>query len=346
MRSGPFIAVALTVVLLLVGAGTIYAYDEGREDEIARGVRIAGLDVGGLTTGEAKARVVGRMQRRLRRAIVVRARGRRFELVPRAAGVRADVDATVAEALRISRSGTVLERVWRGLTRGDLRADVEPEVTFDSGAVRRFADEVGDTTDRAPRDAEVRFTAAGLERRRERTGLRVDRRRLRALVATTLADPDADHTITARVRRMRPEVTTRRLARRYRTALVIDRGAYTLRLFKGLRLRRTYRIAVGRVGLETPAGLYDVQNKAVNPAWHVPDSAWAGRLAGKVIPGGVPENPIRARWMGIYDGAGIHGTDARASIGTNASHGCIRMLVEDVVELYDQVPVGTLVYIA
>jgi lipoprotein-anchoring transpeptidase ErfK/SrfK len=77
----------------------------------------------------------------------------------------------------------------------------------------------------------------------------------------------------------------------------------------------------------------------------VPTSSWAGELAGRVIPPG-PENPIKARWMGIYDGAGIHGTDARGSIGTNASHGCIRMLIEDVVELYDKVPVGAPVYIA
>ena len=49
--------------------------------------------------------------------------------------------------------------------------------------------------------------------------------------------------------------------------------------------------------------------------------------------------------MGIYDGAGIHGTDAVNSIGTNASHGCVRMRIPDVEELYYQVKVGTPVYI-
>ena len=88
-----------------------------------------------------------------------------------------------------------------------------------------------------------------------------------------------------------------------------------------------------------------MQNKAVNPAWHVPNSAWAGKLAGKVIPGGVPDNPLKSRWLGIYDGAGIHGTADVASLGTAASHGCIRMAVPDVEELYDQVPVQTPVFI-
>jgi lipoprotein-anchoring transpeptidase ErfK/SrfK len=99
------------------------------------------------------------------------------------------------------------------------------------------------------------------------------------------------------------------------------------------------------VGLETPAGLYAIENKEVNPSWHVPNSAWAGDLAGKVIPPG-PGNPIQARWMGIYAGAGIHGTTEDGSIGSAASHGCIRMHIPDVEELYDQVSVGTPVYIA
>ena len=84
----------------------------------------------------------------------------------------------------------------------------------------------------------------------------------------------------------------------------------------------------------------------MDPAWSVPNSAWAGSLAGTVVPGGTAANPLKARWLGIFDGAGIHGTDAASSIGSAASHGCIRMLIPDVIELYDQVPVGAPIYIA
>jgi lipoprotein-anchoring transpeptidase ErfK/SrfK len=84
----------------------------------------------------------------------------------------------------------------------------------------------------------------------------------------------------------------------------------------------------------------------VNPAWSVPNSDWAGDLAGTVVPGGVPENPLKARWLGIFDGAGIHGTDQLGSLGTAASHGCIRMAIPDVIALYNRVPVGAPVYIA
>ena len=104
-------------------------------------------------------------------------------------------------------------------------------------------------------------------------------------------------------------------------------------------------MAIGALGYDTPAGTYNIENKAVDPVWNVPDSDWAGDLAGTTVPGGVPENPLRERWMGIYAGAGIHGTDDLGSLGSAASHGCIRMAVPDVIELYDQVPVGTPIYI-
>ncbi len=61
----------------------------------------------------------------------------------------------------------------------------------------------------------------------------------------------------------------------------------------------------------------------------MPTSSWAGDLAGQSIPPG-PSNPLKARWMGIYNGAGIHGTDDTGSIGSAASHGCVRMLIPDV----------------
>jgi lipoprotein-anchoring transpeptidase ErfK/SrfK len=49
--------------------------------------------------------------------------------------------------------------------------------------------------------------------------------------------------------------------------------------------------------------------------------------------------------MGIYNGAGIHGTSDTASLGSAASHGCVRMSVPDVIDLYDRVDVGTPIYI-
>jgi lipoprotein-anchoring transpeptidase ErfK/SrfK len=139
----------------------------------------------------------------------------------------------------------------------------------------------------------------------------------------------------------RPNRTFADFAKRYPTVLAVDRDAKVLRLYKNLKLAEHYRIAVGRAGLETAAGRYKIVEKIVDPPWHVPNSSWAGALAGRTIPPGDPQNPLEARWMGFHDGQGIHGTTDVNSLGTAASHGCIRMAVRDVKRLYREVKIGT-----
>jgi lipoprotein-anchoring transpeptidase ErfK/SrfK len=142
-----------------------------------------------------------------------------------------------------------------------------------------------------------------------------------------------------------PPVTTASLRKKFGTFLAVNRGEFRLRLFKDFRLVKTYTVSIGQIGYETAAGLYRIGTKAINPNWIVPREPWAGSLAGRVIAGGSPENPLKARWMGFHDGAGIHGTDAVWSLGHAASHGCIRMSIPDVEELYERVPLGTPIYI-
>ncbi len=127
---------------------------------------------------------------------------------------------------------------------------------------------------------------------------------------------------------------------------MVDRNNFRLRFYNHLKLEHTYEIAVGMEGLETPAGLHKIEWEQVNPPWYVPKKAWAGALAGTVVPPG-PGDPLKARFMSFEGGAGIHGIDPSeySSIGHDASHGCVRMRIPDVIELYSKSPVGTPVYI-
>ena len=347
MRTPAFLAVALALVVLVGGAFAVQAYDSAQENTIAEGLAVGGVDLGGLDRRQAEATLRDELLAPLNEPVIVRSRGQKFTLTAQVAHVKADVDGMVDEALRRSRQGNVLSRTWRNVTGGSVDADLDPAIGYSDRSVRNLVKRVARNVELPARDAGVRFTSSGVERVRSRDGLRLRRDDLRRRIEEALlrAAPQ-DRSIRARLERTKAKVTTRELGKRYGTIVHVDRGGYQLKLYKGLELVKSYPIAVGQVGLETPAGRYEVQNKAVNPAWSVPNSAWAGSLAGQVIPGGVPENPLKARWLGIYDGVGIHGTDARGSIGTNASHGCIRMLVEDVIELYDKVPVGASVYIA
>jgi lipoprotein-anchoring transpeptidase ErfK/SrfK len=337
---------AIVVVALLIAAGGVYAYDSSRGTKIARGVTVDGIPVGGLDTAAARAKLRAALAAPLDRPVRVRYRDRRFSLGPRRAQIAVDVDAAVRQALVASRDGNVLTRTLRGLTGREVRRDVRASVSYSKPALAALLRRVRRAVDRAPVDAALDLEHGNMTPTPARAGRRVLVSRLeREVRGALLSRAPQRAAVRVHTRTLKPAVTRADLEKKYPTMILVDRGAFRLTLYKHLDPVATYPIAVGQAGLETPAGLYSIQNKAVNPAWHVPTSDWAGDLAGKVIPGDDPSNPIKARWMGIYDGAGIHGTSEDSSIGSAASHGCIRMHIPDVEALYDRVPVGAPVYI-
>jgi lipoprotein-anchoring transpeptidase ErfK/SrfK len=299
-----------------------------------------------MREGDARRKLQATLSGALRRPVTVVVAGRRIRLTATRAGLAPDVDAMVQAAVDRSREGGLPGRLWRDPTNGRVEDDLTARVRYSPLAVERFVRRVKRLVNRPARDAAVKFTTASLPAIPSQTGLRIiAARRLQRLVENALALVGNGRTVRARVRVVQPKVRTDMVADKYPYVITVDRPGFKLRFFKRLKLKKTYKIAVGQVGLETPAGLYHVQNKAINPAWHVPNRPWAGKLAGTVIPGGIPENPLKARWLGIFDGAGIHGTSDIGSLGSAASHGCIRMSIPDVEELYDQVPVQTPVFI-
>ena len=336
---------ALTVTVLLVGAGSLYAYDRQVTKKIADGVTVNGIEVSGLTPAQARSKLEASLLEPLSQPVSVRYKGRRFTLTPEKARVAVDIDGSVDRAMAVSTDGNLFTRTWREVRGRELDARVEAEIDYSEDAVRSIVRRVERRLEIEARDASVDLESGKVDPTPEREGLDVRAARLRKDIRSELVDMGETRIARVKTRVVEPEVTTKDLAEKYPAVILINRGGFQLSLYKNLKLAKTYPIAVGQVGLETPAGLYNIENKAVNPAWHVPNSDWAGSMAGTVVPPG-PSNPIKARWMGIYAGAGIHGTDATGSIGTNASHGCVRMLIPDVVELYDQVPVGAPVYIA
>jgi lipoprotein-anchoring transpeptidase ErfK/SrfK len=343
MKQRSFMLVAVAVAVLIAGAVAAYAYDSSRDDLIAKGVTVAGVDVGGMHTAQARRVISRRVAARLERPLTVRYRARRFRLSVRRGGMRADVAGMVDDALQKSRSGNIITRVARDLTGGEESADLPARLDYSRPAVARLVDRVRRSLNRPAQDATLNYPT--LSKVKEHNGVTVRVAALQQRIEQALTVPGVSRRVRTPVRILRPKVTRAQLAGRNPRVIVIVRNAFQLRFYRRLRLVRTYPIAVGQQGLETPAGLYHIQDKQVNPSWHVPNSPWAGSLAGRVIPPG-PDDPIKSRWMGIVDGSGIHGTDEIGSLGSAASHGCIRMSIPDVEELFNKVSVGTPVYVA
>jgi lipoprotein-anchoring transpeptidase ErfK/SrfK len=344
--------VALGVTSALVGAalsaGGAYAYfwDQSRSDLIATGVTIAGIDVGGLRAGDAQAKLEDLLARRLKEPVQIVYDDRRFTVHPTTAGLHVDVARMVDAALAATRDGGLAHRVVRDLQGRRVAASIPLRAAVSRQHVASFVQHVARVIDEPARDARVepRPLATGIRIVPSKPGLAVKRPQLEQRITNALLRLDGEAQVSVPTRAVAPRWWTSTLKRRYGTYLLVSRETYTLRLYKNLRLVKTYGIAVGRAGLETPSGTYEINDKQVNPWWHVPNSPWAGALAGRVIPPG-PDDPIKSRWMGFYNGAGIHGTTEDWSIGTAASHGCIRMHIWDVEDLYDRVPLHTPIYV-
>lgn len=335
------------VVLAALAFGT-YAYDHSRQDTIAKGVTIGGVDVGGMKRAAAEAKLRREILEPLNRSVVVDHGSKRWTLTAREAKVATNLTATVDEAMLRSREGNILQRTWRGISGERVDAHLEPQVTYSDAAVVRMLDRIRRAIDRPAMNATVKYTLQGPKTTPSHDGLAVQATALHRQIKAALGAPDTKRRFSARTEHVAPKVSSDAIEQQAGTALVVDREHFQLRLYKDLKLAKTYSVAIGAVGRDTPAGLYHIQNKAVNPAWTEPNSDWVPEAdRGKVVPGGTDENPLKARWLGIFNGAGIHGVDPSeyGTIGHAASHGCVRMRIADVVDLYPRVPVGAPIFI-
>ncbi|MCH2175164.1 MAG: L,D-transpeptidase family protein [Lentisphaeria bacterium] len=124
----------------------------------------------------------------------------------------------------------------------------------------------------------------------------------------------------------------------------ISKNQYTMQVFDGERLVKVYRIGTGRQD-RTPVGKFVVTGKEKNPVWYP---------GGTPVAADDPRNPLGTRWMALkgttpdtvhYRGYGIHGTKDPESIGKMESNGCIRMVNQQVENLYDYILPGVPVII-
>jgi lipoprotein-anchoring transpeptidase ErfK/SrfK len=303
----------------------LYAAPSGAQlTHIRPGVSAGGVDLSGLTVPEATAKLDAELAPRLAPDLLIGVAGRPWTLKMADAKLELDSARTAKRALYAT-AGTT---------------QVAPAISHSRLAVKAFAEAIAKQVGKPARDAKIRITLRHIYRQRSRPGLGLDVAAARKAIDAAIDDPAAPRVLHQALTRLRAKVNANDLARVYNTVITIDKAHFKLRLFKGLKFRKSYGVAVGQPAYPTPSGRFAIQSKQVNPVWSVPNSPWAGELQGTTVQGGSAANPLKARWMGIANGVGIHGTGEDWSIGTRASHGCIRMHVPDVIDLFQRVPVG------
>ena len=342
------VLIPLALVLVVAGLGVASLAWAGTDtDKLAQGVSIGGIDVGGLTREEALVRLRERVGPQARRPVTLRVGERTFTLSAERAGVRLRLGDAVREAYHVSREGNALTRGWRKLTGGSVDRDLPAAISVDESAVRTFVGNVHARLARKPVDASIAMSVESVKISPAKNGRRLaGRDDLVKRIVRGLSSSSGDRSFRGRMITLKPKITEDGLWDTQPVAVTVSRSGTTVRLFRRGKLEKTYQVAVGQPKYPTPTGRFVVQTKQVNPIWNVPQAEWAGDLAGKSIPSGDPRNPLKARWIGFSGSVGFHGTDSIGSIGTAASHGCVRMRIGDIVDLYDRVEVGTPILVA
>lgn len=331
------VAAAVIGVGLVVGVAA--RADAASRARILEGVTVAGIDVGGMTREQALAAVAASQAAAVTSPITIRVAEARWTVVPEVLGVTPGVEGAVDEAFAVADRLGFLGRLLHRIGGSPVDVDVPVEPVVDARTLKTFVVGVADDVDGPPVDAQLQLVDGEVIVRPAAVGHAVDRKgALRALTdAIAAGRTEVDFPVAIE----EPTVAGTELGK----TIVVDVSANTLTLYDGTTVEKEYRVATGAPGFPTPIGSFEIVRKAEDPTWVNPDpTGWGVDYPASIPPG--PGNPLGTRAMYLdAPGIRIHGTYNEGSIGTFASHGCVRMTIADSEDLYERVPVGTRVFI-
>ena len=341
------IAVVALAFVAAAGVGALAWAAGGSAAQLPVGARVAGVDVGGLTREQALERARSRVVAPIARPAHVLVGDRRYTLSAAQADVRVNPRGAIQRAYAAGREGSFIARGWRKLTGAKVLIDVAVPVSVNRAAISKFVGRIEREQSRKPVDASLKMTLTSVSIKPHRHGRRLAARdALVARLTRRLTSRTDQRTLRARTVPVAPKITENNVFDANPVAVTVSRAERRARVFRRGELVKTYTVAVGSPEYPTPTGQFVVQTMQKNPSWSVPQSEWAGSLAGETIPGGDPRNPLVARWIGFNGAVGFHGTSSAGSLGSAASHGCIRMNPADVIDLFERVRPATPVFVA
>lgn len=338
------VVIATTMLVVSGSLAWAAANDYKSRGFVPSGVTVVGTDLSGMTESEARATLEAAVAAPLLRPLNVQAAQHAFVFDPKGI-VTVDVDGMLAEAYAPRRNAPLMARVQHDLAGTPLPADIKPKYTVDQTAIASWLAGVQSQVDTKPVDAQRQIKKYKLIIKPSKVGLKTDvagaqQAILDALNADTALKDSANRTTSIPVATTKPKITEST----FKKTLVVSLSQRKVRLYNGPKLEKTYRIAIGQPAFPTPQGDFKIVNKRYMPTWTNPGSGWAASMPAYIAPG--YSNPLGTRALDLSaSGIRFHGTTNDGSIGTAASHGCMRMHMSDVEALYPLVPVGTPVFI-
>jgi lipoprotein-anchoring transpeptidase ErfK/SrfK len=332
---------ASIVVVLLAGAAFAgYSYDHAKTETILPGIRVQEVDVGGMTRTEAGRALAPAVREFLERPIAISAGDKHWSMTAEQLGVKVDVGGAVTAALHVSDSLAWPSRVYHRLFGRPVSASVSLPYSVDPTVVTQFAQRMGEEVFRDSQDAKIDFVDGELVVQHSRVGKRVNEREAAGALLEALKRGTTS--VSVPVSKMKPRITDKSIGQ----VILVRLSQEKLYLYDKMKLKKTYSVATGQPIYPTPTGHFEIITKEVNPTWINPArDTWGKDEPAEILPG--PGNPLGTRAMALSaPGILIHGTPEDWSIGSAASHGCIRMHMWDAEQLFTLVTVGTPVIIA
>jgi lipoprotein-anchoring transpeptidase ErfK/SrfK len=334
-----FIVLAAVVAVALLGvAGMAYAgydYSKKYEGRILPGATVAGVDIGGMAPQEALKAVKRAVRPQLTRTIEVTWEDRSWEVTPKELGAESNARAAVDAALAASSETSFLEKTRMRVLGDELTFAGDVAISYPRAGARGFIEGLASNLYREPRDAALDYSSGWVEITASRRGREVNTARSVGSLRDALLTGASEAKLSVNI--SEPQVTEEA----YDQVILLRIGENKLYPYQDGKITHEYLVATGQPAYPTPTGVYEITEKRYMPTWVNPAPDGWGQDMPASIPPGI-SNPLGLRALNwSAPGIRFHGTTATYSLGFNASHGCVRMSNEDVIELYDLVEVGT-----
>ena len=335
--------IVCAVLILAAGAATAAVrFDASERKVVLQGITVGGVALDGMEFGEARQRLHDRFDKPLDRKIATYVNDVRHESVtPRELGVSTNVDEVYKKAVALHGDLPTWKRIWYRITGMSVGHDLVVKTSFDEAKTKDFVAKLAKSVNRPPKDASVSLVGGSPKIAPEVPGVALDEKGAVKAIKESLASRRST------VRFGTTSVPAQVERSDIKNVLVVKVGENKLYHYVGEQHVKTYDVATGLPKYPTPFGQFRIVNKRFMPTWVNPAKGrgqWGENLPARIPPG--PSNPLGTRAMDLNSrGIRIHGTSNVGSIGFNASHGCIRMRMSDVEELFSLVDVGTPVII-
>jgi lipoprotein-anchoring transpeptidase ErfK/SrfK len=334
LLAGVILLVALVVGLL----GYLFVEDVLAFGRFPGGVKIVGVNVAGLTQEEAITKLRTELQPVANKPLTLKVDEEKYQISPVELGLMLDYKKMVEEGYSKAWNVNIFERMARRFVNRPKSVYVSLVASGNPERVQGYLGTIVNSINRYPEDAYVDVTSGKPVIVKAKDGRNTPMDQLQK--DTDAALTTSSRTVNVQVGRTPAALTDAAFGK----MIIVNINEHKLSLYNRDKVLVEYPVACGSPEWPSPPGAWKVVQKEKNPSWSNPGSSWAVGMPASIGPG--PGNPLGTRALATSaTGVLIHGTPSSWSIGTNVSHGCIRMYMKDVEALFEMVDAGIPVYI-